>query len=111
MWTVGDALLLQVTISCTDHGKLMADLWTSTNQILGSTLVHTKAQAEGYKAIALALQKKERVVTEGCERLQQELIAQHAANNQLREQMKQLQKRLETAEQAVWVEKGGNKQE
>jgi hypothetical protein len=102
---------LQVTIGCADHGKLMADLWMSSHQILGSILVHTKAQAEGYKAVAKALQNRERVVTEGCERLQRELIAQHVANSRLQEQLKQLQKRLDTAEMAVWVDKGTKKQE
>lgn len=82
----------------------MADLWTSAHQILGSLLVHTKAQQEGYKAVASALQNKDIAVTAGCEQLQQELIRQHQVNMELLDQIKQLEKRLQQAEQAAWDE-------
>lgn len=97
--------MLQVSLTCIDHGKFMADLWTSAHQILGSILVHTKAQQEGYKAVASALQSKDIAVTAGCDALQEELVKQHKANLQLREQVKQLEKRLGQAEQAAWENK------
>lgn len=97
--------MLQVSLTCADHGKFMADLWTSAHQILGSTLVHTKAQQEGYKAVASALQNKDIAITAGCESLQEELLQQHKANMELREQIKQLEKRLEQAQQAAWDQK------
>jgi cell division protein FtsB len=80
----------------------MADLWTSAHQILGSILVHTKAQQEGYKAVASALQNKGTAVTSACEQLQQELVKQHKANMELREHIKQLEKQLEQAVKAAW---------
>jgi septal ring factor EnvC (AmiA/AmiB activator) len=94
--------MLQVSHTCADHGKFMADLWTSAHQILGSILVHTKAQQEGYKALATALQNKDTAVTSACDQLQQELVKQHKVNTELRDHIKHLEKRLEQAEHALW---------
>lgn len=93
---------MQVSHSCGDQAKFMADLWTSTHEILGTVLLHTKAQQQGYKAVASALQHKDTVVTSSCDMLQEALLKQRAENVELLKENKLLQKRLEQAEQAAW---------
>lgn len=80
----------------------MADIWTSTNVLLGRVLEHVKTQTDGFKAMALALKRKEAVMDDACSRLHQLVKAKTKEVDELRQHMQTLEERLENAESALW---------
>eukprot|EP00892_Ulva_mutabilis_P006671 jgi/Ulvmu1/4376/UM002_0101.1 len=96
-------LTRQVAASCTERGQLMADVWTSTNALLGRILMHIKTQTEGFKAMALALNRRDAVVEDACSKLQQLLASKTQEVEDLRKHAQTLEERLEIAESALWA--------
>lgn len=80
----------------------MADIWTSTNTLLGRMLMQIKTQTEGFRAMAVALKRKEAVMDDACTRLHQLVVSKTEEVQELRRQMRTLEERLENAESALW---------
>lgn len=64
--------------------------------------MHVKTQTDGFKAMALALKRKDEVLENACNRLEQLVEAKTQEVEDLRRHVHTLEERLEIAENALW---------
>jgi hypothetical protein len=96
------AFHVQVSISCTERGRLMADVWTSHSELTSKILADIRSNDEAHIAMANALHRKHTVLDDARVRLQQRCAEYEAENCMLKARVAELENVMQGAQEAAW---------
>jgi hypothetical protein len=102
MMLADDRACVQVSISCTERGRLMADVWTSHSELTSKILADIRSNDEAHIAMANALHRKRNFLDDACVRLQQKCAEYEAENSMLKARVTEVENAMQGVQKAAW---------